>query len=769
MKALGRIFLFLKSWTSKNKILTAILILSAILRFGGIYPSFPPTHPDESAIYGAALKMIKYSTYDPQRYDYGALPMIINAIVYLIFNPFFIIYSFIFDPDNLPKFKNVLDFYQRIILENQQNVVLYWGRSITAAFGVGIVFMVYKVAVKYFTNRTIGLVAAFLAAVNYRQVLNSHMVLPDIYNAFFLLLVFYIFANLLKKPNRKNYLLSGLFVGLSLSVKFQPFAIITFGFVHLINTWFLVKEHSLQNIIRNKKMLLRNLFKLDFIIGSLLIPIVFVMINPFIFSHWDEFIAINHYSALQYRMGINNLAIFPISYLYHTGIGRIISIFILLGIFWGVKKYTVNTLVFLSIVLPFFYVLVYYGNGGFYTRNFVTITPLVLIFAGFFLVEVSSFIGNYLKIGKRLINFLVIILLAVISWGQFKNSITVTYYFSQPQNYRLAYLWAQKNIPAGSSVAMNTDDRFPRKKQFKLISFEYNEEYSLAEMQEKGVDYGYLSLGEFSVFFYWWMNQDTKQGLIYWDKNVPDSISKNMFAAKVAEELASWSIASFIKPWQAPDLNRLIVKVPEKLELTKKKIIKEFSFDKNVDFSSWSLISGYEEKINSIVVDESQGHLNKGAVRFDPVSAFPNVVRAVSPVIPINNSNKSLAYEITGWIKTGDFLTSRDRDGFLEVDFYESDPQSISLTTKSSNASLSSRVYGTNEWVKKNITVVAPKNAKFMTITFGVNDHIIPIWFDDITISESEDTYNDPRTTAPYLNYYQIPENVLFPVSHGNF
>ncbi len=758
-----------KSWISKNKILSTILVLSAILRFGGVYPGYPPTHPDESAIYGAALKMILHTTYDPQRYDYGALPMILNAIVYVVINPLFIIYSFIFTPENLPKFKNVLYFFQQILIHNQQTAVLYWARSITAIFGIGIVFMVYQVAMKYFINRKVALSAAFLAAVNYRQVLNSHMVLPDIYNGFFLLLVFYIFANLLKKPSRKNYLLSGIFIGLYISVKYHPFAIVTFVLIHLINTWFLIKEHSLQNIIRNKIMLLKNLFKLDFIIGLIIIPIVFIAINPYIFLHWDEFIAINHYSALQYRMGINNLDIYPISYLYHTGIGKIISIFILLGIFLGLKKYTISTLIFLSIILPFFYVLVYYGNGGFYTRNFVTITPLILIFAGLFLTEMSQFIGNYLKIGPRSVNFLAIILLAVIAWGQFKNSITTTYYFSQPQNYRSAYLWAQKNIPEGSTVAANTDDRFPKKKQFKLISFEYNEEYSLAEMQEKGVDYGYLSLGEFSVFFYWWMNQDTKQGLVYWDKKVPDSISQNMYAAKVAEELAAWSIASFIKPWQAPDLNRLIVKVPKKLELPKKKIIKEFSFDTKDDLSSWFLINGYEDKTTSIVIDQSQGHINKGAVRFDMASVFPNLMRAVSPVIPLGNSDKSLAIGVTGWIKTGDLLTSRDRDGFLEVDFYESDPQSISLTTKSSTASLSSRVYGTNEWVKKDITVVAPKNAKFMTVSFGVNTHSTPIWFDDITIFESEDTYNDPRIAAPYLNYYQIPQNILFPVSHGNF
>ncbi|MDO8619162.1 MAG: phospholipid carrier-dependent glycosyltransferase [Candidatus Daviesbacteria bacterium] len=768
MKTVQRIIFFLKNWSSQNKILAAILLLSAILRFGGVYPGYPATHPDEGAIYGTAVKMILRLSYDPMRYDYAALPMILHVITYLIFNPFFIAYSFIFNPDNLPKFKNVLDFYQQILWHNQQTALIYWSRFITAVFGVGIVFMVYLVAIKYFSDKKVALSAAFLTAVNFRQVLNSRLILPDIYNAFFLLLCFYVFANLLKKPNRKHYFLSGIIIGLYFSVKFHVFSVPAFGIAHLINTWNSLKEHSLSYIIQNKKIFLRTLFKLDFIVSLLLIPIVFVIVNPYLVLHWTDFIDTSRYQALQYRLGINNLDTYSISYLYHIGIGKIISIFILLGIIWGIKKHIIPTVLLLSAILPFFYFLTYYGNGGFYTRNFVSITPVLLIFAGLFLVEICLSIGKYFKLEKKTVNFLIILLLIIISWGQVKNSLINTYYFAQPQSPRSANLWAQENIPDGSIIAARTVDKFPRKKEFKIINFEYNDTYSLAEMQEKGVDYGYVALDELNLFFYWWMKQDTRLGLAYWEKQVTDSISQNMFAAKVAQELASWAVADFVKPWQAPGVNYFVVKIPKKIELTRKKVIKEFGFDTKDDLSSWSLISGYSDKIGNITLDQSVGHKNNGAVLFDTTSAFPNVIRAVSPIIPLKNSSKSLAYELTGWIKTGSPLIGRERDGFLEIDFYENDPKKVSLTTKISSVALSSRVYGTDEWVKKNITVIASKNAKFMTISLGINDYRTPIWFDDLTISQSEDVFDDPRTTAPYLNYYQIPQNVLFPVSHGN-
>lgn len=760
------VYRFLLEWISQNEILTIILILAAILRFGGIYPGYPLTHSDEGAIYSTAVKMIKKLTLDPMRYDYAALPMILHAAVYLIFNPIFIIFSFIFAPDNLPRFKNILDFYGQILWLNLQTAVIFWGRFITACFGIGIVFMVYQVAIKFFNKKAIGLVAAFLTAVNFRQVLNSHLTLPDIYNAFFLLLCFYTFANLLRKPDKKNYLLSGIIIGLYFSVKFHVFAILTFIFIHFINTWVLVKKHNLQSIIKNKNVLFRNLVRFDFIISVLLILVTFIIVNPYLFLNWDAFIAINKYQALQYRLGINNLDFFPISYYYHIGIGEITSIFILLGIIWGLKKYTRSTFLLLSTIVPFFYILDYYGNGGFYTRNFVTITPLLLIFAGLFLVEICMLISQKFKLGKNATYGLIVLLLITIALGQIKNSILNTFYFSLPSNMKSAKIWAQNNIPDGTTIAARTIDKFAKKKKFKIVNYEFNDVFSLAEMQEKGVEYGYIPLDELNVFFYWWMRESTKLSWAYWDKNVPDSISQNMYAAKVAKELASWSVAAFIKPWQAPDQNYFIVKVPKKLEIQKKKIIKIFSFDIKDSLCSWFLIRGSSKQVENINFDLAIGHLEKGAVRIDKSVAYPSIVRVVSPIIPLTEGK---AYELTGWIKLEDILNEREKDGYLMIDFYEDDPKDISLTTRSFSSSLSSRVFGTTAWTEKKITVIAPQNAKFMTISLAIYEpNITTIWFDDITLAESEDNFEDPRTQPPHLNYYKIPQNIIFPVSHGN-
>jgi hypothetical protein len=442
-----------------------------------------------------------------------------------------------------------------------------------------------------------------------------------------------------------------------------------------------------------------------------------------------------------------------------------------LGIIWGLKKYTKSTFLLLSVILPFFYVLIYYGNGGFYTRNFVTIIPLLLIFAGLFLVEICKLLSQKFKFGKNLSSGLIVLVLITISFGQIKNSILNTFYFSLPSNMKSAKIWAQENIPDGTTIAARTIDKFAKKKQFKIVNFELNDVFSLAEMQDEGVDYGYIAIDELSVNFYWWMrDKSTDESLRYWNKDIPDDISQNMYPAKIADELASWSVATFIKPWQAPDQNYLIIKVPKKIELKEKKVIDEFSFDTKESLSSWFMIGGDNVKGENIPFDPLVGKLHNGSIKIGGVGIHPNVSRVVSPIIPINSSqNKSKDYELTGWIKAKDILDKRSKDGYLRIDFYKDDPKTITSATKSSYTTFSSRVFGTSDWIKKQITIIPPQSAKFMTISLNVYSlNVTTFWFDDITVSESENSFDDPRTQAPYLNYYKIPQNILFPVSHGN-
>lgn len=756
---MAKIYSRMATLIANNKILSSILVLAAFLRFVGVYPGYHPYHSDEGMSYSSAIEMIRNLSIDPGRYDYPSLIPLIHAIAYiLLFIPVFIIKSLLFSPGDLPtKGKNIIELWQQVVVQNQQTHVLFWGRYVTAAFGVGVVFLVYLVAKNFFSTkdgsafsrgRKIGLAAAFLTAVNFRQVLNSHLGLPDIYNAFFLLLAIFSFSILLKHGTLKNYLLSGISIGLFFSTKLQTFLLPGFLVTHAFVVWATTTYKTPKNLIKS-------LFSKGFLIGLLIIPIVILLINPYHLIKWESFRAQESYNLLKYRLGINMLNIFPISYLYHIGLGWAISLFVILGAFLSIFRYSRSTLILLSIILPFLYFFFYYSGGGYYTRNFVTIIPLLLIFAGVFSVEFCEFMLRR----KVFSNIAIVVILLFISSNSINNSLINAYYFSKPWGFKEAHAWAKVNIPEKTKVVSHPWDNYPRDKELEIIPFEINEVFSVSEMREDGAQYGFLNMDWLTLGAYWWMNRSTRESLEFWKK--PNELLSNTYSTVASQELARFSVAKFVKPWQAPDMNFLIVKIPPKPEVPDKVLVSNFPFEKEEDLSSWSLIDGDLGEAKKILFDPKIGKDSPGSLKFENgVRRFP-VVRATSQLLPVSEGR---AIIVEGWIKSGNVLTKKARDGFLRIDFFK-DQTEITLLTVSLQSNVSSRFFGGTDWERQELIVFPPRDAKFMTAGMQVNNDG-EFWLDDLKIYQSKEQVEDPREREPYIDY-RIPDDILFPYSQG--
>lgn len=735
---------------SRNKTLTLILVIAMLLRLIGIYPGYHPYHSDEGMSYSSAIEMIKRVNIDPGRYDYPSLIPLIHGVVYLVFFlPPAMVISFLFSPENIPSFKNLFDLIVRFLVVNQQTQVLFWGRFVTAIFGIGVVLLVYLVAIRYFQDKRIGLIAAFLTAANFRQVLNSHLGLPDIYNAFFMLLSFFAFSYLLKKPSLKNYLFSGIAISLYFSTKFQVFTGPAFLIIHIY--------YSLKST-KNKFSL--EFFK-NFLNGKILITtiaglLIILAINYTDLIHWKQFQDINSYNLLKYGVGSKQFNFYPISYLYHIGIGPLIFISIILGIILGFGRYTFKTIILISAVVPFMYFFLYYSRGGYYTRNFVTITPLLLIFAALFIVNFWTFLLKSIKWS----NLLILITAVFFSYSQIINSIVVASSYTKPWGFEQAKNWASINIPNGTKVVSHPWDKYPRDKDYEIIPLEPSIVFSLAEMREEGAEFGFINMDWLTLSSYWWMNKGIKTSIEFWEK--PNDIMANTFSAVAAQELASFSVAKFVKPWQAPDMNFLLVKIPPVPEIKDKILISNFSFDKGENLGPWSLIDGDWSNSKKIHFDLKTGKNSPGSLKFDDGTRRFPVVRAMSPVSPIE---KGKAIIVEGWIKSGNILDKKTRDGVLRVDFYKDDPGRINLTTEALMSNVSSRFFGSTDWVKKDLIVVPPENARFMSVGVQVNN-FTDFWFDDIKVFQSVNEFEDPRRAAPFIDY-KIPDDILFPYSQG--
>ena len=270
----------------RKAIVVAIIALAFLLRVVGSNPGYPPYHSDEGISYSAAVSMIKNNNLDPLRYDYPAVVPLSNHIFFkLVFIPAsWLKYFAIHTADiangviTFPLEDELRDrIMQMEILGERERNALFWGRAVTAVFGTGSVLLVYLIGKRLF-GYWAGVAAALLLAVNYRAVLNSHIGLPDTYNAFFLLLAFLAALVLLKEPTRRNYILAGLAAGLSLSTKYQVFAFFPILLVHLFHSW--EQKGNSERV--------KHLFRVDALFVPVLAAFTFVFLNPYAFVKIEE-------------------------------------------------------------------------------------------------------------------------------------------------------------------------------------------------------------------------------------------------------------------------------------------------------------------------------------------------------------------------------------------------------------------------------------------------------------------------------------------------
>lgn len=718
-----------------------ILLIASVLRFVGTKPGFNQFHSDQGISYSAATSMIKNGNLDPLRYDYAALVPDIN---YIFFRAFFIplrwgYYYLSHIPEILdgtvhlpiaPLEKQRI--FQVFVLAEREINAIFWSRYITALFGVGAVYLTYLFGKKLF-GEEVGLVVAFLLTFNFKHVINSHFGLPDIYNSFFLILALILALNMWKKPTNFNYLLAGIASGLSFSTKYQIFAIFP-----------LVVAHVYQSI-EGRSLSLARLFNSKIFILGFSFILMFLLTNPYFFIHLEEAISSVKEVSKKYGMGTNNLNLYPIWYLYNIDFGPPQFFSIIIGFFIVLRKRLKETLLLLSVVIPFAFVFLYYSSGGFYIRNLITISPILIIFAAYFAWEILCLVRKKLNPFFSLV--FLIIFLAFLVFIPAKNSVIGAYFYTKEWPYVQMANWVRENFKTDETVAAHPFDAVQVGLGKNRTEFEIAGNFSMAEHREAGAKYALLNLYWAGNPFYFWMSFGPNDLDIYWKK--PFSMMRNSFHGVSAEEMLRYQIHSVTKPWQASDQSLILVKIPQKLDIDLD-LISSFNFDK--DMSGWMEQGGSGSFSSS----------GLGSIVFMPgASTYPGT-RATSPFIEVEPRHY---YSVKGNLLTERAFPPRERDGFIRIDFYEDNKDSSRIGIISS---VSSRVYGTAEWSQKEVFEVAPSGAKFMTISFGMYNFVRgKVWLDDVSIFESLRPVKELNSDPPYIKK-EIDLNLLYPNSHGN-
>ena len=191
--------------------LLVIIVVGLTLRLTGIQHGFPFIfHPDEPTIIRSALG-IRFEA-NPKHFDWPHLYIYVNYFLYMIFGKF----RSLLEVVNLKgTFLNIFP-----LIWNDDLIFYCITRCLSAILGGLTAIPVYLAGKKFF-GRKAGILGALAITLMPYHVWHSHYSLGDIPSVFLLSWGIYYSSLIIKSSDRKNYILAGLFIGLSASIKYN--------------------------------------------------------------------------------------------------------------------------------------------------------------------------------------------------------------------------------------------------------------------------------------------------------------------------------------------------------------------------------------------------------------------------------------------------------------------------------------------------------------------------------------------------------------------
>lgn len=747
--------------------LTILLLLGFFIRIIGIHPGYF-AHGDE-LMYGEAVYMILHKTLGMEPQILGYYPPLVAwimlAFFVLIFIPVTFIYQIPYLISNLISSGSFVGlqssnrFFEFLIFGHNWINAMYWGRYTTAFFGTSIIVLTYYLSYKIFNSRLTSFLAALFVTVNYRLVLNSKIGFPDIFGTFFLLTSILAILSLLEKPTYKNYIFACVAVGLSFLVKYQLYTALSIFIVHLLIS---LRESKL-----NYKKFLSNFFSKKILFGCTVTLLFIIASHYYHFQNWDRVRGMYEYQALKYGLGVNSLNIYPISYIYHVMIGSFLSLSAFGGIILGIvkKKYKVATIILAPVITYNAFVYLYYSTGGTYTRNFLAIIPILLIFSAVFISWIFEYFVFKQKIKplKIILSSVLTIVILISIYDHLKNVYVSNQVLSHPSARIQIENWVESNIPENVTIGNYQGGFQPQEQKFLLKTFaNTNEVLSFKELTEEGIHYFIVDFYIVNNSFVWWMGQPTDIALKFWSK--PDGLlSQSFISLAIRELLWNHTVQAYLPRWQVPGYNYIVAKINTHSK-TSFKHLKSYNF--NQDIENWQKLHYFEENKNVLSYSKEFGSLLiinekiKSNDKIRRIYSRPGALRWQSPAIGIK---KGYSYKATGKIMNLHELKKDERNGFLRLDFYSEIP--VHINDRSIISFVSQRVFGQNIWHEVGVEGVAPEDANYLTVSFQVDQGRIPYYLDGVEVFES-----DLKIQNPYQNKrYTISDDDLFNPNDGGF
>jgi hypothetical protein len=421
------------SFTSENLFLIGILSLAFALRVWGISYGMPYSFiPDETFLINRSLA---FGTGDlnPHFFEWpGSLLMYGLFILYGLYYVFGVIIGLFTSTD---------DFAISFISDPTHFYTI--GRLFTVILSTITVYITYYTGKTYY-NRATGLIgASFLGIVPIASGV-SHFTLTDTPLVLFFTLSFIPIYQIVKTAKPKYYIISGLLVGLGMSIKYNAAALVVpLLTAHLLNVF---KNHqSYVRIILHKNVL--------YIILSVILG--FIAGCPFAILDYSTFYRdLAHQFSRIHSMGNIN-AEYPSPLLFYIktglidGLGIGISITCLAGVAYAIyRRHQVDLLLLGSIAIYFIYLST---SKVAVDKYLLPIIPLFLILGASFLATIYQKDIAQFKYRR----FLFILGMVLIVVGPLNDSVITDYTLTQKDTRSLAKKWIEDHIPPGTRIAID--------------------------------------------------------------------------------------------------------------------------------------------------------------------------------------------------------------------------------------------------------------------------------------------------------------------------
>jgi 4-amino-4-deoxy-L-arabinose transferase-like glycosyltransferase len=464
----------------KYGLLGSILFSGLLIRLWGISWGLPFLyHPDEVQVVTAYLKMVKGLNLNPQYFIYPGFSMYLNAFVYGLY---YMVQR------RLGNFQGLSDIaIPRLVTMATGSIadpnVYYLGRAISILFGLGTIYLSYRCAKEVSQKPLVGLLAAAFTAVSNANIVQSRLILPNIFVAFFVILSVWFSLRLYRTGKLRDYILAGLAVGLTAAAKYNGGAIIIVP----------ICAHFLRMGLAGWKMFKPLLFFFFFT------GLGYILFNPYDLldfnNFWRQFIIARNSYADGWLGFSDNPFTWYLSYLWRME--GLVAVAALGGIVFGLIKRRPQIII--TGLFPLVYFL-FLSSFRYYNEHTILHMLPAMHVTG------AAAIGMLVQKGlerfpaRRLAvtaaaGLLILIALAIPLW----QSIQVAIQTNTPNSRETSRVWINANLPARATIAIEPYSPFVDNQKFKVVGVALP--HDISWYRQRKVDYLVFSQGMYKRFY----------------------------------------------------------------------------------------------------------------------------------------------------------------------------------------------------------------------------------------------------------------------------